>query len=86
MAAWLLVTGYGWESGSTQMGYSVSHLFIASGSGALAYTAVLLGLWWLSGRPTGPETDVLELIRRVSLRIGSSLGRRAALLWNGASR
>jgi hypothetical protein len=86
MAAWLLLTGYGWEPGSAQAAYGMKQLFIASVSGAVAYTVVLVGLWLASGRPTGPETDIQELIRRACFRAGGSLGRRAALLWSGASR
>jgi lysylphosphatidylglycerol synthetase-like protein (DUF2156 family) len=64
----------------------VSHLFVASGSGAIVYTVVLLGLWLASGRPTGPETDVLELIKRASSSLAGTVSRRAALLRNATSR
>jgi len=86
MAALLVLTGYGWEPGTPGTTYSVSHLLIASGLGACIYTAVLLSLWFASGRPIGPETDVLELLRRAAARICGTVSRRAAVLFHGTSR
>jgi O-antigen/teichoic acid export membrane protein len=86
MATALAVTGYGWEPGTAGVTYSMNHLLIASGLGACIYTVALLGLWFASGRPIGPETDVLELLRRACARIGGTVSRSAAMLFNGASR
>jgi O-antigen/teichoic acid export membrane protein len=86
MVGYLLLFGYGWESATPRLAYNVSHLFVASGSGAIVYTVVLLGLWLASGRPTGPETDVLELIKRASSSLAGTVSRRAALLRNATSR
>jgi len=86
MATALVVTGYGWEPGTTGVTYSMNHLLVTSGLGACIYTAALLGLWFTSGRPIGPETDVLELLRRACARISGTVSRSAAMLFNGASR
>lgn len=86
MAVYLVLSGYGWESGAPRLGYSVTHLFVASASGAIVYTIVLLGLWLASGRPTGPETDVLAMIKRACSRLAGTASRRAVLLRNAASR
>ena len=34
--------------------------------GGATYTAVLVGLWWLSGRPEGAEKSCLAVLRRVA--------------------
>jgi O-antigen/teichoic acid export membrane protein len=86
MAAYLMLSGYGWEPSVPQLGYDVSHLFVACGSGGIVYTVVLLGLWLVSGRPSGPETDVLELAKRISSGLAGTVSRRAALLRNATSR
>ena len=65
MATCLVATGYGWEPGNSGTAYTISHLLLASGLGACVYTTVLLGLWLAGGRPTGPETDALELRTRL---------------------
>jgi hypothetical protein len=36
--------------------------------GSLTYGFVLAGIWMLAGRPSGPETDVLALLRRTARR------------------
>ncbi|HTI79168.1 MAG TPA: oligosaccharide flippase family protein [Acetobacteraceae bacterium] len=86
MATCLVAAGYGWEPGNTGTAYTISHVLLAIGLGACVYAAVLLGLWLAGGRPDGPETDVLELLRRAVARISGTVGRHAALLWSGPSR
>jgi O-antigen/teichoic acid export membrane protein len=80
MAAVLIVTGLGWAPAATALGSSAAHLFVTCASGAATYTGVLVGLWLASGRPKGPEADVLELVKRSASRLILSLGRRAALI------
>jgi hypothetical protein len=36
--------------------------------GSLTYGVVLAGTWMLAGRPSGPETDVLALLRHTARR------------------
>lgn len=86
MSAFLALSGLGWVSDAPSLSASLRQLFVTSGSGAAVYTAVLLSLWLASGRPNGPETDVLELIRRVGTRLHGFASRRAALLWSAGSR
>jgi lipopolysaccharide exporter len=59
MAAVLSGTGLGWTD-------DPSPILLAEAvvTGAGVYAAVLLGGWTLAGRPEGPETDVLTLLRR----------------------
>jgi lipopolysaccharide exporter len=58
MATMMAATGIGWSDDP--------NLFIlleAVAVGATTYAAVLLTSWILAGRPAGPETDVLALLR-----------------------
>ena len=80
MAAVLAMTGYGWTSSTTTHTSNATLLLVACVSGAIVYTGVLLGLWLACGRPKGPETDVLELVRRMSSGLVLVIGRRAALI------
>jgi O-antigen/teichoic acid export membrane protein len=59
MAAVLAGTGLGWSDSS-----GVPALIETVTSGATIYTAVLLASWLFAGRPDGPETDILALLRR----------------------
>jgi lipopolysaccharide exporter len=59
MAMVLYGSGLGWTDDPDPV-----PLIEAAIAGSLAYTTTLLGLWVLAGRPTGPETDVLSLMRR----------------------
>ena len=61
MAAVLAASGSGWSDDS-----SVVTLVEAVIGGGATYSAVLLASWVLAGRPAGPETDVLTLLRRVA--------------------
>jgi lipopolysaccharide exporter len=86
MAAVLTFTGLGWTLAEVTSASSAKHLLVTCALGALVYTTVLIGLWLACGRPKGPETDVLELIRRMTSRLVLSLGRRAACVWNAGTR
>jgi lipopolysaccharide exporter len=61
MATGLLATGLGWSNATDVIG-----LTEATALGAILYTATLATTWVLSGRPTGPETDVIRLLRAAS--------------------
>ena len=61
MAAVLVASGLGWSDDP-----GVLALIEAIASGAAVYTAVLLASWLLAGRPSGAETDVLALLRRIA--------------------
>jgi O-antigen/teichoic acid export membrane protein len=50
-------------------------LFADVFTGVAVFNIVVLGLWMLSGRPTGPEMDVLATLRRF---VPASLGRASA--------
>jgi O-antigen/teichoic acid export membrane protein len=86
MTVFLAFSGLGWAPAQSDLGANLRHLGITSASGAAVYTAVLLGLWLASGRPRGPETDVLDLLKEVGTRLHAMISRRAALLWTAGSR
>jgi len=45
---------------------SAAVVFIGSGvTGAASYPVALLGLWWMAGKPVGPESTVLSLVGQV---------------------
>jgi O-antigen/teichoic acid export membrane protein len=59
MAAILIATGLGWTNDPNPI-----HLIGAAAAGSLIYAVALLASWIAAGRPTGPETDILALLRR----------------------
>jgi len=59
MAAVLVETGLGWSDDP-----GVSGLLAAVVGGGAVYGLVVLASWLLAGRPAGPETDLLTLLRR----------------------
>jgi O-antigen/teichoic acid export membrane protein len=59
MAIVLSGSGLGWIDDPDLM-----HLIEAACAGTGVYATVLLGSWVLTGRPAGPETDVLAVLRR----------------------
>lgn len=59
MAAVLWGVGLGWTA------YPAWRLAEAVPLGAAVYGAVLLGLWWASGRPAGAERDCLKLAAKL---------------------
>jgi lipopolysaccharide exporter len=58
MATMMAATGIGWSDDP-----NILILLEAVAVGATTYAAVLLTSWILAGRPAGPETDVLALLR-----------------------
>jgi len=71
MAAGLDWLGLGWvphvegQNPYTQLG-------IISGIGAVIYIGCLSLLWWLSGKPEGPEADVLGMLKRSLIKLRST--------------
>jgi lipopolysaccharide exporter len=78
MAIALIMTGLGWTPEAASQGANASRLLTACATGIVVYTAVLLVLWLACGRPKGPETDVLELLRRMSHKLVLRISRRIA--------
>jgi lipopolysaccharide exporter len=68
MAGTLTVTGLGWGGDFTAVNPYLG-LFGTSALGAAIYTASLIGLWFASGKPNGPEADVLDMTRRLLARV-----------------
>ena len=63
MAAFLGATGWGADAADP-----VRSLALGVPAGALVYGVALMGLWLASGRPDGPETDLLTLLARARRR------------------
>jgi len=52
---------------------SAAVVFIGTGvTGAASYPVALLGLWWMAGKPVGPESTVLSLVGQVVPRLARS--------------
>jgi O-antigen/teichoic acid export membrane protein len=76
MAVVLSRTGFGWQTVAANPATLVRQLLIAIGLGAAVYSAVLLAAWMAAGRPSGAETDLLALIRRLGSRLTRALWLR----------
>ena len=74
MAAGVQALGLGWgaDFGTTSPYLA---LFGVAGLGACLYVFTLGGLWLLSGRPQGPETDILAIISQGVAKAAGLLGR-----------
>lgn len=86
MAVFLAASGLGWVNNQPNFLVDLMQLLTASATGATVYTVVLLCLWFASGKPNGPEMDVLELIKRATSGIQGRISRRAAILWPAGPR
>ena len=73
MAVVLITTGLGWSHIAGDITRLTLVLTTAVVVGAAVYTAALLALWWLSGRPRGAEADGLAVVVRL---VRSLIGRR----------
>lgn len=59
MAAVLIWTGLGWTNATGTL-----PLIAATILGAVVYSGMLLLCWWAAGSPSGPERDLLTVLRR----------------------
>jgi O-antigen/teichoic acid export membrane protein len=78
MAMGLSLLGIGWGADfeAALPGMSASFwLFGVSMLGAVIYASTLFGLWLLSGRPKGPEADMLDVAQRVLAQLRSKTRR-----------
>jgi lipopolysaccharide exporter len=75
MAAILVAAGAGWTQATGGALDLVWTLAGASALGAAVYALALVVLWWLSGRPKGPESDVLTFATRLVRRLSSGSRR-----------
>jgi O-antigen/teichoic acid export membrane protein len=67
-----------WTDGAGSTG-RVVELVAAVALGGAAYIGVLLGLWWLSGRPAGPEDHAVRTGRQLLARLGPGRRKSAAM-------
>jgi lipopolysaccharide exporter len=68
MAATLTGVGLGWtnwDGSNAELGFNLA---VAVGLGALVYTASLIGLWLVAGRPDGAEADAFLILKRAMVR------------------
>ncbi len=72
MAMVLFGTGFGWTPVAGETSELVRILIEIATLGAATYIVAILTLWWMSGRPSGPEADMLavfvKLVRRFTVR------------------
>jgi hypothetical protein len=66
-------TGFGWHTVAAEPATLVRHLLIAVSQGAAVYAIILLAAWFAAGRPTGAETDLVALARRMVSRMTGTL-------------
>jgi O-antigen/teichoic acid export membrane protein len=64
MAGVLIWEGVGWTALQGSVPMLMGQLVLAIVSGAVTYTAVVAALWWLAGRPDGPEVLTWRLAKR----------------------
>ncbi|WP_287990354.1 lipopolysaccharide biosynthesis protein [Acidiphilium sp.] len=69
MTALLVVLHLGWRDDPGTDRWQAIHLGAAVLIGAISYTASLIGLWLLAGRPEGAERDLLDFLRAMLRRI-----------------
>ena len=65
MAAVMVEAGLGWTGSAAPPAILGARLAESVSVGSAVYVASILALWLMSGRPDGPERDVLSMIRRV---------------------
>ncbi len=67
MAGLMDVMGFGWFDFHPGLGNGALALQLAEmiGIGAVSYVASVLVLWWISGRPAGPERDLLGYLQGI---------------------
>ncbi|APZ43481.1 hypothetical protein [Acidihalobacter ferrooxydans] len=69
MAGLLNLLGFGWfdsHPGFSNLGLALQLTEMVA-IGAISYVSSILVLWWISGRPDGPERDLLDYLRRVMI-------------------
>ena len=76
----LVLSGLGWADSASTIVENLRLLVLTCLTGGAAYTLVLLVLWLGSGRPEGPEADMLTLLKSGTARAYSFVGRRTARL------
>jgi O-antigen/teichoic acid export membrane protein len=79
MGAFLALSGLGWGTAKGPFAAELKQLLLTIVVGIASYTCVLLGLWLVSGKPDGPEADLLGLLRRTLGRFRGLHGEGAAI-------
>lgn len=59
------VTGFLSIQTDTTEAYDIVQVVVAVGLGAVTYAASLFGSWWVQGRPSGVEADILRIVRSI---------------------
>jgi hypothetical protein len=80
MGALLAQSRLGWETANGPLAAELKQLLLAVVFGVAGYTGVLIGLWVLSGKPDGPEADLLKLMKTTVGHFRGLRGRGAAVL------
>ncbi len=80
MAAVVIASGLNHATAETLPATLAAPLVGAVTLGVVTYSATLLALWLVAGRPRGAETDILGVLQRVSAPFGSMLRASRALI------
>ena len=78
MSAMLMATKLGWWPVSGSSMRLAGALVTSSGTGAACYVGALVSLWFVSGRPTGAETDAFSLVSPLAAKV---FGPTLRILW-----
>jgi O-antigen/teichoic acid export membrane protein len=77
MVAALSAAGLAWMPLPASALAAAEALAVTSLLGAAVFATVLAALWWLAGKPRGPETDAMLMGHRSLAGIAAKLGRRS---------
>lgn len=69
-------TGLGWQPASMAAGPALVWGAVTGGIAVVVYAALQAGLWWMAGKPDGPETRLLDLAKGFGLHRLSGARRR----------
>ena len=86
MTILLVTSGLGWAGAAPNVAADIRQLLIASASGAATYATILFSLWLASGKPNGPEVDLLSILQEGSLGLIRIVKHRTALILGVTSR
>ena len=76
MTVALYFSGLGWNFEAGRLPHLLASLTLSVSVGAVTYAGPLLCLWWLSGRPDGPEGDAATLMGETFERVARHLTTR----------
>lgn len=80
MTVVLISSGLGWTAAPDDPARVAGRLALAVGVGAVVYASSIAALWIASGRPAGPERDMLDIMARLGRRAAQVMRRQSKVL------